>query len=116
MSGMPAAANAALADAKPSGDNAFKIELARRIVVRATNRQHGNAARGLIEPLTQRELEVLQAVAQGLGNKDVADKLCVSINTIQVHLHNIFGKLGVASRTAAVSAALKQGLIKLKDD
>ncbi len=98
-----------------AGQRVIDPRLTAKLVDRATDHRT-HAAHGLIEPLTQRELEVLQAVAQGLGNKEVAEKLCISINTVQVHLRNIFGKLGVESRTAAVSAALKQGLVKLKDN
>ncbi|MDA8217991.1 MAG: response regulator transcription factor [Dehalococcoidales bacterium] len=65
------------------------------------------------EELTARELDVLQAVATGRGNKEIAEALSISINTVQVHLRNIFGKLGVASRTEAVTSALSRGLIQL---
>ena len=99
-----------------AGQHVIDPRLTTKLVDRATDRHRTHAAHGLIEPLTPRELEVLQAVAQGLGNREIADRLCISVNTVQVHLRNIFGKLGVESRTAAVGAALKQGLVKLKDD
>ncbi|HEX9438431.1 MAG TPA: LuxR C-terminal-related transcriptional regulator, partial [Roseiflexaceae bacterium] len=59
----------------------------------------------LIEPLSERELEVLRLIAQGHSNQQIADALIVSVGTIKKHLNNIFGKLGVASRTQAVARA-----------
>jgi len=57
----------------------------------------------LIEPLTQRELEVLKLIEAGNSNQDIADKLVISIPTVKRHLSNIYAKLGVESRTQAVS-------------
>ncbi len=68
----------------------------------------------IVEPLTDREREVLQAAANGLGNKQIAETLSITTNTVQVHLHNIFGKLGVNSRTEAIAFALRQGWVKLE--
>lgn len=55
-----------------------------------------------VEPLTDREREVLHLLAQGLGNKDIAQKLYLSVRTVEGHLANIYGKLHVKSRTEAV--------------
>ncbi len=68
-----------------------------------------------IEPLTNRETEVLAIAAKGLGNKMIARELNLSDRTVQVHLSNIFGKLGVASRTEAVITALRRGLLRLEE-
>ncbi len=57
---------------------------------------------GLIEPLSDREEEVLRLLAQGLSNKSIAQKLYLSVRTIEGHLANIYGKLQVKSRTEAV--------------
>jgi len=57
----------------------------------------------LIEPLTLRELEVLRLIEAGNSNQDIADKLVISIPTVKRHLSNIYAKLGVESRTQAVS-------------
>ncbi len=65
----------------------------------------GNAA--LIEPLTERELDVLQALAQGKNNAAIADALCVSPKTVHNHLYNVYGKLGVNSRAEAIVWALE---------
>jgi LuxR family maltose regulon positive regulatory protein len=57
----------------------------------------------LVDPLTQRELEVLQLLAEGLSNKEIAGKLIVAPSTVKQHLKNIYGKLDVHSRTQAVA-------------
>ena len=66
---------------------------------------------GLIEPLSDRELEVLRLIDQGLSNSEIAAKLVLSTGTVKVHSHNIFSKLGVGSRTQAVNKARALGLI-----
>jgi two-component system NarL family response regulator len=63
--------------------------------------------------LTPREVEVLGLVAQGLRNKEIARTLTVSEETVQVHIRNILSKLDVKDRTAAVSVALRRGIIHL---
>jgi DNA-binding NarL/FixJ family response regulator len=63
-----------------------------------------------IEPLTGREREVLQLLARGLSNKDIAQKLYLSVRTVEGHLANIYGKLHVKSRTEAVVLAVQHGL------
>ena len=72
---------------------------------------HGNDVDILIELLTTRECEVLSLVAEGRTNKDIALQLHLSVNTVKRHMNNIFVKLGVVSRTQAVSVARNQGLI-----
>jgi DNA-binding NarL/FixJ family response regulator len=67
----------------------------------------------LAEPLTPRETEVLRLLADGLGNKDIADRLSISEHTIKFHIRSILGKLGAASRTEAVARGLRSGLIEL---
>jgi DNA-binding NarL/FixJ family response regulator len=68
------------------------------------------------ESLTDRELEVLRLAAEGLSNRDIADRLYVSPRTIQSHMANIFGKLQVGSRTEAVMVGLRRGWIHLDED
>jgi two-component system, NarL family, response regulator len=63
--------------------------------------------------LTERELEVLQLVAKGLSNKDVARVIGRTDETVKIHLKNVFAKLGVADRTEAVTVAIGRGLIHL---
>jgi DNA-binding NarL/FixJ family response regulator len=63
----------------------------------------------LVEPLSEREIEVLRLLAQGLTNKDMAQTLILSVRTVEAHLRNIFGKLGVSSRTEAALWATRHG-------
>jgi two-component system, NarL family, response regulator len=63
--------------------------------------------------LTERELEVLQLVARGLSNKQVADVIGRTEETVKIHLKNTYAKMGVADRTEAVTLALTRGLIHL---
>jgi two-component system, NarL family, response regulator YdfI len=67
----------------------------------------------LAEPLTPRESEVLQMLASGLGNKEIAAKLAISEHTVKFHVASILGKLGAASRTEAVSLGIRRGLVLL---
>jgi LuxR family transcriptional regulator, maltose regulon positive regulatory protein len=65
----------------------------------------------MIEPLSDRELEVLQLIAGGLSNGEIAQKLYLSLNTVKGHTRNIYGKLHVHSRTQAVARATAMGLL-----
>lgn len=67
----------------------------------------------LDEPLSERELDVLNCVARGSSNREIAQELTISHNTVKVHLRNIYHKLGVSSRTEAATIALQQGLVKI---
>jgi NarL family two-component system response regulator LiaR len=65
------------------------------------------------DPLTQRELEVLRLIAQGLENHDIAEQLVVSEATVRTHVSNILGKLHLATRTQAALYALREGIASL---
>ena len=67
----------------------------------------------LIEPLTAREKEVLQLMAQGLANKQIALSLSISEHTVKFHLSSLYAKLGISSRTEAVKRGIELGLISL---
>jgi len=71
------------------------------------------AKRKMFEELTPRELEVLNQLAKGLANKEIADVLNISEHTVKGYLKAILGKLHVADRTEAVTAALQRGIIHL---
>lgn len=64
------------------------------------------------QPLTQRELEVLQLIEAGNSNQSIAEKLVVSIPTVKRHISNIYAKLGVESRTQAVSVGRERKLLE----
>jgi len=68
---------------------------------------------GLSEPLTARERQVLQMLAGGLGNKEIASRLKISEHTAKFHVASILGKFGASSRTEAVAIGLRRGLILL---
>lgn len=64
-----------------------------------------------IEPLSDRELEVLKLVAAGLSNSDIAERLAISERTVGAHISRILDKLGVANRTQAALYAMREGLV-----
>jgi DNA-binding NarL/FixJ family response regulator len=70
-------------------------------------------AEALTEPLSERELEVLDVIAEGLSNKLIAHRLGISEHTVKTHVASILTKLGAASRTEAVSLAIRRGLVML---
>jgi NarL family two-component system response regulator LiaR len=68
-----------------------------------------------LECLTDREMEVLRLAGKGMTNREIATDLTISIRTVQVHLSNVFSKLGVGSRIEAVLCALRKGWLTLED-
>ena len=82
-------------------------------VVRQLREGRPEGAADQVERLSQRELEILRLAARGLTNKEIASRLALSDRTVQGHLARIYGKLAVASRTEAVTEALKRGWILL---
>ena len=79
--------------------------------VRPLSRLRPAPVETLVEPLTTREVEVLEALAAGMSNEDIATSLYISVNTVKTHLKNVYGKLQVASRTQAVARAAELGVI-----
>jgi DNA-binding NarL/FixJ family response regulator len=77
------------------------------------SREEEREARASIEQITLREREVLQALGEGLSNKEIAAKLHVSVDTERTHMMNILNKLGVHSRLQALLFAARHGLIKI---
>lgn len=65
------------------------------------------------EPLTHRESEVLNLLAQGLSNKEIAQQLSISDHTVKYHLASVFAKLGVSRRTEAVMLGIQRGIVLL---
>ncbi|MFC1976235.1 LuxR C-terminal-related transcriptional regulator [Chloroflexota bacterium] len=65
----------------------------------------------LVEPLSERELEVLQLIAEGLTNPEIASRLFLTLNTVKAHTRNIYGKLGAHNRTQAVAQARALGIL-----
>ncbi len=77
------------------------------------SREFGREAQRSVEQLTPRELEVLQALADGLSDKEISESLHVGVGTVRNHLMSVFGKLGVNSRLQALVFALRQGIVKV---
>ena len=71
------------------------------------------ASRKLLEELTSREVEVLNQLAKGLANKEIADALNITEYTVKDHLKSILAKLRVADRTEAVTTSIQRGIIHL---
>jgi len=69
-----------------------------------------------VRPLTDRELEVLELAARGLTNYDIAQRLYISVRTVEAHLTHTYNKLGVGSRTGAVVCAMQQGWIQSQEE
>ncbi len=91
-----------------AGQVAIGAEAARALVT-----QLAGASANHVEALTERELDVLKLAAEGLTNRGIGRQLSISDRTVQGHLANIYAKLGVASRTEAVTKALQLGWIEL---
>ena len=82
-------------------------------LIRLTGRRESSGEETLIEPLTAREKEVIQLMAQGLANKQIALSLGISEHTVKFHLSSLYAKLGISSRTEAVKRGIELGLISL---
>lgn len=65
--------------------------------------------------LSDREMEMLKLLATGMSNKEIAERLCLSLRTVKAHMSNIFTKMNVASRSEALVESLKRGLLTLED-
>ena len=78
-------------------------------------RQRDREAQRTIERLTPREREVLQALADGLSDKEISENLHVGVGTVRNHLVSVFGKLGINSRLQALVFALRHGVVEIGD-
>lgn len=95
-----------------AGESALHPSVARKVLERFSTTSTSSAPLDTISP---RELEVLRVAATGRTNKEIARDLDISPRTVQVHLANIFSKLGVGSRTEAVLIGIKRGWVSLGD-
>ncbi len=93
------------------GETALSPSIAKKLVQRAAHRGEGTG--DLVEPLSERELEVLRLAGRGMGNKQIGAALGISDRTVQGHLANIYGKLHVSTRTEAVLYAVREKWITL---
>lgn len=98
-----------------SGESVLDPDVTRKLVQRLASltRSPGESkASGL---LTAREMEILKLASRGISNKELSEKLFISLRTVKAHMTNIFNKLGCSSRTDAIIKGLKQGYIDLDD-
>ena len=79
----------------------------------SARRRRADHTPALVEPLTSREIQVLELLAEGLSNKAIAARLGISDQTVKFHVASLSGKLGAANRTDAVRRAVRRGLIML---
>jgi NarL family two-component system response regulator YdfI len=93
------------------GDLLLQSETMARILARIADVPHPTPSRSQIEDLTEREREVLQAVARGERSKEIASRLGISLRTVGSHLTSIYTKLGVDSRASAVAVGIERGLL-----
>lgn len=110
-----------LKDAKPeeliaairavtAGGSYFGAQVAHELLERVSQDKHVGES-DLVEPLTERELDVLKLIGRGLSNNQIAKELILSIKTVKTHTANIFAKLGFNSRTQAAIYAMRRGLV-----
>lgn len=98
-----------------AGESVLHPTIARKVLNRFVPTAGKLASQEPPKILSDREINVLRLVTQGLSNQDIANKLCLSLRTVQAHLGHIFNKLQVGSRTEAVVRALKEGWVTLDD-
>jgi len=98
-----------------AGESVLHPSIARKVLNRFVPTPGKPARQEPAEVLSDRERDVLKLATRGLSNQDIADELCLSVRTVQVHLGHIFNKLQVSSRTEAVVHALKEGWVTLDD-
>lgn len=94
------------------GESSLSPSIARKLVLELSRPAQQPLT---TDPLTPREVEVLQVIARGLSNQEIADELFVSEATVRTHVSNILSKLHLASRTQAALYALREGLASLDD-
>lgn len=99
-----------------AGESVLYPSIARKVLNRFSPGSSGQEEDKPPGVLTEREIEVLQLATWGMSNQEIADRLVLSLHTIQAHLGHIFNKLQVGSRTEAVVHALKKGWITLDED
>ena len=98
-----------------AGEAVLHPAIARKVVNRFSQPAGELAQESALEQLTGRETEVLRLAATGMTNRQIAGELAISVRTVQVHLSNIFDKIGAGSRTEAVLHALRRGWFTLED-
>ena len=103
-----------VAPAPDDGRTVFSKQIS-QTVVRGYLSPSSDGEAGSAEGVTERELDVLQLLIVGAPNTEMAERLHISVGTVQFHLTNIYGKLGVRSRGEAVIKAAREGMIVIDE-
>ena len=98
-----------------AGESVLHPEIIEKLLKRAMLRSSGTLKPRTNELLSEREKEMLKLLATGMGNKEIAKRLSLSLRTVKAHMSNIFTKMNVASRSEALVEALRSGLLSLDD-
>jgi DNA-binding NarL/FixJ family response regulator len=98
-----------------AGESVLHPAVTRKVIDYIARQRTDAQEAGVPVPLTDRELEVVKLAASGMTNREIGHALSISARTVQVHLSNVFGKLGVGSRTEAVLYAVREGWLPIGD-
>ena len=98
-----------------AGESVLHPSIIEKLLKRAISKSAAVEESKVNEILSDREAEMLKLLATGMSNKQIAEKLCLSLRTVKAHMSNIFTKMNVASRSEALVEALKLGLLTLED-
>jgi DNA-binding NarL/FixJ family response regulator len=98
-----------------AGESVLHPKIIEKLLKQAMIKQSGTVDRKVRDLLSDREMEMLRLLATGMSNKEIADKLYLSLRTVKAHMSNIFTKMNVASRSEALVESLRKGLLTLDD-
>jgi len=98
-----------------AGESVLHPKIIEKLLKQAMVKPVETAEHKIKELLSDREMEMLKLLATGMSNKEIAEKLCLSLRTVKAHMSNIFAKMNVASRSEALVEALRKGLLTLED-
>ena len=98
-----------------AGESVLHPKIIEKLLKQAIVKPVETTGHKLKELLSDREMEMLKLLATGMSNKEIAEKLCLSLRTVKAHMSNIFTKMNVASRSEALVEALRRGLLTLED-
>jgi NarL family two-component system response regulator LiaR len=98
-----------------AGESVLHPKIIEKLLKQAMAKPAGAAEYKMKDLLSDREMEMLKLLATGMSNKEIAEKLCLSLRTVKAHMSNVFTKMNVASRSEALVESLKKGLLTLED-
>lgn len=98
-----------------AGESVLHPAIIEKLLRQALIKSSGTAEHKIGELLSERESELLKLLSTGMSNKEIANRLCLSLRTVKAHMSNIFTKMNVASRSEALVQALRSGLLTLED-